>query len=244
MRSLFSSKPSFLLLIVFIVLPFLGLGQDPWGMESIPTATAEPIEFFSLALGRFDLHFFIRMAVDLLAMFILIRFIYYPVYGRYDFFFTFFMFNIIILIITTLLNNNSGFGVGAAFGLFAIFSILRYRTEDITARDMTYLFISITLGLIASLTEGSILEIGLMNLVILIMAFLVEGNVFVQTGFVKTIEYERIELIKPEHRAELKADIQARTGLIVHKLYIKKIDFLRDTATIKVYYHSKQDNDA
>ena len=147
-------------------------------------------EFFSMELDRFNLAFFVRMGIDLITMLILVRFIYYRVDRRYDFFFTFFMFNLIIFIITVLMNSNSGISMGAAFGLFAIFAMLRYRTEDISTRDMTYLFMSITIGLISSINMGSVLEIALINAVILLMAFLIEGNVFVRQSFSKIVEYE------------------------------------------------------
>ncbi len=203
------------------------------GMEPAGSTT----EFFSIQLDRFNLAFFVRMGIDLITMLILVRLIYFRVDRRYDFFFTFFMFNLIIFIITVLMNSNSGISMGAAFGLFAIFAMLRYRTEDISTRDMTYLFMSITIGLISSINMGSVLEIALINAVILLMAFLIEGNVFVKQSFSKVVEYEKIDLIKPDNEAELMADLKGRTGLNIQKIYVKRIDFLRDTALLKIYYH-------
>lgn len=203
------------------------------GMEPAGSTT----EFFSMQLDRFNLAFFVRMGIDLISMVILVRFIYFRVDRRYDFFFTFFMFNLIIFIITVLMNSNSGISMGAAFGLFAIFAMLRYRTEDISTRDMTYLFMSITIGLISSINMGSVLEIAVINAVILLTAFLIEGNVFVKQSFSKTVEYEKIDLIKPENQDELMADLKNRTGLNIQKIYVKRIDFLRDTALLKIYYH-------
>jgi len=171
-------------------------------------------------------------------MLILVRLIYYKVYGRFDFFFTFFMFNLIIFIITFLLNSNTGFSIGAAFGLFAIFAMLRYRTEDISARDMTYLFMSITIGLICSINGGNVLELFAINAIIILAAFLIEGNVFMKPEFSKILEYENIDLIKPDREADLIVDLRYRTGLDIHKVDIKRIDFLRDTALIKIYYHA------
>lgn len=193
--------------------------------------------FFSFDLNRFNEAFFIRMAIDLLSMMVLIRLIYYPVYKRRDHMFTFYMFNVTIFIITFLLNGKSGFSTGAAFGLFAVFSLLRYRTEDISSRDMTYLFLVIALGLMTSANRGNILEIALINGVILLGAFLLDGNVLMKTEFVKTVQYENIELIRPERQAELILDLENRTGLKIHKISVGKIDFLRDTATVKIYYY-------
>lgn len=199
--------------------------------------------FFSISIERFTPAFFVRLLIDLVSMLILIRLIYFPVYKRRDHLFTFFMFNITIFIITNLLNAKSGFSTGAAFGLFAVFSLLRYRTEDISARDMTYLFTVIALGLMSSVNKGNILEMAIINAIILVAAFLLDGNVLIKTEFIKTIQYENIELIKPERYGELLADLSARTGLIVHKASIGKVDFLRDTATIKIYYHENKNQE-
>lgn len=203
----------------------------------------DDVPFFSFALDKFDSSFFTRLLIDILSMIVLIRFIYYPVYRRSDHMFTFYMFNITIFIIATLLSGKSAFSTGAAFGLFAVFSLLRYRTEDISARDMTYLFIVIALGLMTSVNKGSVLEVAIINAIILVAAFALDGNVLMKTEFVKTIQYENIELIKPENHEALMEDLRNRTGLKIHKVSIGRVDFLRDTATVKIYYHEAKNQD-
>jgi hypothetical protein len=195
------------------------------------------VNFFTFGIEKFSLAFFTRLLIDLISMVILIRFIYLPVYNRRDHLFTFFMFNIAIFMITNLLSVKSGISTGAAFGMFAVFSLLRYRTEDISARDMTYLFMVIALGLMSSINKGNIVETGIINLIVVVGAFLLDGGLLFKTEFVKTIQYENIELIKPENFQLLLADLKNRTGLNVHKVSIGRIDFLRDTATLKIYYH-------
>ncbi|HEU4719228.1 MAG TPA: DUF4956 domain-containing protein [Bacteroidia bacterium] len=197
----------------------------------------EETDFFTFSIDKFNPAFFARLGVDIVCMLVLILFIYLPVYKRRDHVFTFFMFNVTIFIITFTLNTKSGFSTGAAFGMFAVFSLLRYRTEDISARDMTYLFIVIALGLISSITKGDLLETIVINGIIVLGAFMLDGNLFFKTEFVKTIQYENIDLIKPENYDQLLADLTARTGLKVHKASIGHVDFLRDTATIKIYYY-------
>jgi hypothetical protein len=209
---------------------------------------AEQKQFFSFNIDRFDLSFFLRLAINILSMFVLIRLIYYPVYKRRDQLFTFYMFNIAIFIITFVLNTGSkdksgGFSMGAAFGLFAVFSLLRYRTEDISARDMTYLFTVIALGLISSVNKGTVVEILLINSVIVLAAWMLDGNILMKTEFVKTIQYENITMIKPDNHEELIADLKNRTGLNIHKISIGRIDFLRDTATIKIYYYESKNQE-
>jgi hypothetical protein len=130
--------------------------------------------------------------------------------------------------------------MGAAFGLFAIFSMLRYRTEDISARDMTYLFAVITLGLISSVNQGNLLELIVVNSIILAVAFLLDGGILIKTERMQLVQYEKIELIRPENRQALLDDLRERTGLNIKKISIDRIDFLRDTALIRVYYIDKK----
>jgi len=180
--------------------------------------------------------FFIRLLVDLVAATILIRFIHYRLYRKGEFVFTYYMFNIMIFLITYLLDKVE-MSMGAAFGLFAIFSIMRYRTEDITARDMTYLFITIALGLICAVSKGSWDELAFYCAIVLVTTLILESNVFIKREFSKNIQYENIEMIKPENHSKLKEDLCARTGLKINRISITKVDFLKDTAVVRVYYY-------
>ena len=179
--------------------------------------------------------FFIRLGVDLLSVFILIRFIYYPSYKNREFFFTFFIFNVIIFLVTYMMNKVE-MSIGAAFGLFAVFGILRYRTEDISIKDMTYLFLCIAVGLITSVAKGGWDELLLINFIILAVATLLETGILMKKEMGKTVQYENIEMIKPENHEKLLEDLRNRTGYDIHRFNIVKIDFLRDMASIRVYY--------
>ncbi|MBA3680794.1 MAG: DUF4956 domain-containing protein [Bacteroidetes bacterium] len=190
--------------------------------------------------------FSFRFLIDIVSVFILIRLVYYRVYKRSDLFFTFFIFNVVIFLICFLLNKVE-LSMGAAFGLFAVFSMLRYRTEDISIKDMSYLFLVIAIGLIAAVTKikdtsdgYEYLFLGLINLVIIGVAFIFETNLFFKKEAVQLINYENIELIRKERHAELIADIKLRTGLNVHRISIGKIDFLKDAAQIKIYYYEEK----
>jgi hypothetical protein len=134
--------------------------------------------------------------------------------------------------------------MGAAFGLFAVFGMLRYRTEDISIKDMTYLFLVIAMGLISAVLKLDKIkyyyEFGVIagvNGIIMITAWLLESNLLMKRELTKTILYENIELIKAEEEANLLEDLRKRTGLDIHRYSVLKIDFLRDMATIKIYYH-------
>lgn len=180
--------------------------------------------------------FFIRLSVDLISVVVLIRFIYFPIYRNREYVFTFFIFNLLIYLITFLLNKVE-LSMGAAFGLFAVFSMLRYRTEDISAKDMTYLFLVIAMGMISAVTKGNWDEIVLINSIILLTTWLLESRIFMKKETSKIVMYEKIELIKPQNKAELIADLENRLGVKINQISIGKIDFLRDLAEIHVFYY-------
>ena len=179
-----------------------------------------------------------KFSIDLLFLFIIVRVIYYRIKEEKDYVFTFFMFNILTFFICFLLRKVP-MEMGFALGLFAVFGILRYRTEAIPIRQMTYLFIVIGLSMINSLANKSIswLEILLANAIITIITYLIDRVWFSTIEQTKTILYEKIELIKPENEQELIEDLKQRTGLQIVAVKVDKVDFLRDTAQIKIYYH-------
>ena len=179
---------------------------------------------------------FVRLAIDLASIFILIRFIYFRNYRRTDLFLTFFVFNLVIFLITYLLNKVE-MSMGAAFGLFAVFSMLRYRTEGISTKDMTYLFLVIAIGLIAAISKGSWDDLCIFAVIILVVTHLLESGWLIKKEYSKLVFYENIKLITPERRSDLVADLQKRTGLNVHRVEIQEIDFIKDSTTMMVYYY-------
>jgi hypothetical protein len=182
-----------------------------------------------------DETFFINLAIDIATVILIISLIYYRNYKKLDYIFTFISFNLVIFVLTYVLNEVK-ISLGAAFGLFAVFSMLRYRTAGISMTDMTYLFIFIALGLISAI-QLDYYELGILSGVILAGTFMLESNIFIKREFCKRIEYENIEMIKPEKRQEMIEDLRNRTGLNIHRVVISRINFLRDTATIWVYYY-------
>ena len=183
--------------------------------------------------------FFIRLAVDLISVFVLIRFIYYPSYKTREMFFSFFIFNLIIFLVMFMISKVE-ISVGAGFGLFAVFGIMRYRTEDVSTKDMTYLFLAIAMGMISAVSKGGWDELSLINGIILLVTLLLETNILMKKELGKTVSYENIEMIKPENHQKLLEDLKQRTGLNIHKFSITKVDFLRDMATIRIYYYDNK----
>ncbi len=164
------------------------------------------------------------------------------VYNRYQshelgYVFTYFMFNTIVFFVSLLFSSIT-LSVGIAFGLFAIFGIMRYRTEPIPIREMTYLFGSITIGLINGISVKN-LEFSMAavpNLAILLLAFILEYFLSRHPVMETRVTYEKIDNIKPENHLRLMEDLRNRTGLDIKKFKITRIDFLRDVARIRVFY--------
>lgn len=180
-----------------------------------------------------------KFTINLGFLLIIVRYIYYKTKDEKDYIFTFSMFNILTFFICYLLRKVP-MEMGFALGLFAVFGILRYRTETLPIRQMTYLFIVIGLSMINSLSNKSIswFEILLANSIIAGVTFVIDKLLFNDILERKSIIYERIDLIKPEHQEALLADLESRTGISIHSYEIGAIDFLRDTAKITIYYRS------
>lgn len=201
-------------------------------------ANEEVISASADIFDKLSKKFFIRLAIDLSSVIILIRFIYFQVYKTKDLFFTYIIFNLIIFLISFSLNK-AELSMGAAFGLFAVFSMLRYRTEDISIKDMSYLFLSIALGVLNAVTKGGWEELSTISAIILLITWLLESNWLMKKESSKVIFYDQIELIPTENHEQLMADIRLRTGIPVHRVLVQKIDFLRDSAQIRIYYYEK-----
>lgn len=179
----------------------------------------------------------VSFAVNFAAVFVIVRFIYYPQQRDKNYVFTFIAFNTIIFFVMGLLNS-ADISVGVGFGLFAIFSILRYRTETIPIREMTYLFVVIALPVLNAVLLDKQLygQLAVANLATVSVLYGLERGWGFKYEARKVVTYERIEMIKPENWALLLADLQQRTGLSIKRIEIGKLNFLRDSAEIFIYY--------
>ena len=179
----------------------------------------------------------IRFGFNLSIAFIIIKLIYHRDHANNDFVFTYFMFNSLIFFFAYLLGNIT-INLGFAFGLFAVFAILRYRTDPIPIKEMTYLFIVITIGVINALSGNEVSYTLLLftNITLVILTYFLENYWQKNLLLRMNIEYEKIENIKPENRDILLADLKERTGLNIQSLEFRRMNFLRDTARIRIYY--------
>jgi len=195
----------------------------------------------------------IRFVINLLICWILVQFFYYKKSRRRDYYFTFMVFSSAMLTLLYIMGNVD-VGVGLTLGLFAIFGVIRYRTETVPIREMTYLFVIIALAAVNGLAPlytvvgvstptphyalswGNVGVMALVNLVIVVLVWVLESENFVKHTTTKLVLYDRIELIVPEKREELIEDLQKRLGVKVDNVEIGHVDFLKDSAFIKVYY--------
>ena len=178
-----------------------------------------------------------KFGVNILFAFIVIRLIYYRVNRNREFLFSLFLVNITVFFICIILMNVK-IKTGVAFGLFAIFSILRFRTTPIPIKEMSFLFVIITIAVINSFTSKKIsfAEIVAANIIIIIATYLLERVWLMNKLSNKLIIYEKIELIKGNQHQALIEDLRERTGIDIVKYEIRDINFLRDTAEILIYY--------
>lgn len=182
-----------------------------------------------------------RFLLNLVFVFVTVRFIYYPKTRRKDYLFTYFLISLITFALCFALKKFE-IQMGMGLGLFAIFGIIRYRTDAIEIKEMTYLFIVIGLSVVNSLAgkQISMYEVLSINLAVVIATFLLEYVFLLKHEVRKVITYEKIELIKPEKYDEMLSDLQDRTGLNIVRFEIGKIDFLRDTAQVKIFYYEHE----
>ena len=183
----------------------------------------------------------LRFSFNLFVAFVIIKLIYHRDYKGNDFVFTYFMFNTLIFFFAYILGNldiNMAFG----FGLFAVFAILRYRTDPIPIKEMTYLFIVITIGVINALSTNQVVfeELIFANVAIVVMTFFLEkywvSNLVVKDYRIKTIVYNDMDMIKPENYQKLLDDVVKKTGLQIIDCKVGRINFLENWANIKIYY--------
>lgn len=179
----------------------------------------------------------IRASFNLMVVLVLVRVLYYRITPRKEYLFTYILISVVVFFMIMLLEN-VGVEIGFALGLFAIFGMLRYRTQQIPIREMTYLFLVIGVSVINSLANRrvSYAELLLTNTVIVLITYLLEKVYLLKTETKKLIFYERIDLIRPERREEMIADLVERTGLPIHRVEIDRIDYMRDAARIYIFY--------
>ena len=197
-----------------------------------------------IGLQWFDEDFYlllIRLCVNVVFITILIRFLYYAKTKRKDYLFTYYLIGTITFFLCFGLKKLD-IDTGMGLGLFAIFGIIRYRTDAIEIKEMTYLFLIIGLSVVNALASNqlSIAEMALINVFMVVLTYILEFLWLMKHETRKTINYERIDLITPDKAPIMKKDIEERTGLAINRFEIGKIDFLNDTAQVRIFYYAEE----
>lgn len=201
----------------------------------------------------------LRLIINTFFVLLIARRFYFPKARRKDFFFTYVLVGFCIFMLIHLMGD-AKIKTGIAMGLFAIFCIMRYRTESVPIREMTYLFLIISLAAINGLAWAadispkhpefagplmtSMGELILTDLIFVIGVWIAEAGKWVKSLSSKYVKYDKIDLIKPDRREELIADLKERTGLDITSVSIGSIDFLKDMALIKIYYNTDEDDES
>ena len=199
-------------------------------------------ELFNLSWFNNDVYTLaLRLVINLFVMTVLIRFLYYPIAKRKDYLFTYYLIGMITFFVCFGLKKLD-IDTGMGLGLFAIFGIIRYRTDPIPIKEMTYLFLIIGISVVNSLASNkiSVAEIAIINGTLVGITYGLERLWLVKHETRKTIVYERIDLIRPEDYDKMKADLQQRTGLNINRVEVGKINFLDDTAQVRIYYFDNE----
>lgn len=201
-------------------------------MEELIEIASETTDLGIAGFGELIKHF----AFNMVSVMIIIHFFYYRKSRRKDYYFTFTLISLSIFMMIFLLGSVK-LKIGFALGLFAIFGIIRYRTESMPVREMTYLFVIIAMSVINALALSmSYLELTAANVLFIVVVWLCESNRWLKHVATKLVMYDRIDLIHTDKRKEMMDDLEKRTGLTIYNVEVGSIDFLRDSAMIKIYY--------
>ncbi len=205
--------------------------------QTILLATFQGSSFFE-ASSFWDL--IVRFFFNFLVTFVIVRFIYYRKTKRKDYLFTYFLINAMIFLLAYLLSGVE-LKLGFAFGLFALFGILRYRTNPLHIKEMTYLFITIGIAVINSISDNYLAyaDVITANVLIVALLYVLEFAFKLSHESSKNILYERIELVNQNRHDELIEDLKQRTGINIHRVDVASINFKKNTARLVVYYYQK-----
>jgi len=179
----------------------------------------------------------IRFALNLISLLILIRILYFNYSKKEKFFFTFFLIGIIVFFICALLKD-IGMGLGLGFGLFAIFSILRFRTRNFSVKDMAYIFTTIGISVINSMNMQEVPIFGyfIINTIIIVSVFILEEHLRKNSFSKYSVSYDNLDLLKPGSKSKLIKDLSSRTGHTILNVRVRNLDLKKDVAQLDVYF--------
>lgn len=211
--------------------------------EAIGLTLIDPEQFIGI---------FVRFCLNLAVVSIIARYFYYPRSKRRDYMFVFIIMSMSIFMLVSFMGGDS-LRTGAALGLFALFGIIRYRTEAIPIREMTYLFMLVSTSVVNALSSANyhpkadywdgvgVITLLFANCIFILLAWIFEKSNLLNEHCSKYIRYDNVNLVAPEKREELKADLEKRTGLKIISIEVGTIDFLKDSVIIRIFYDEDMD---
>lgn len=205
------------------------------------------MDIFNISVSSDFFTMLLRLFISLLATWIIVDRLYYRKSHRRDFYFTFMLislaiFFIVYFMIFVLEDLKAKTSIGIGIGLFGIFSIMRYRTDAMPVREMTYLFVIVALSVVNAIANSiTIVELLLTNAIFILCIYVCENRL--RQDPCKLVQYDRIDLIQPARREELVEDLRQRLGLDITHVVVGSVDMLRDMAIVKVYYRDSRGSD-
>lgn len=203
--------------------------EPAFAQEVVKRPPARPLLFTQL--------FFERLGINMISMFILVVLVYLPIHHKKDFFFLFFILNFLVFIIMYLIQKMSSFEFGAGLGLVAFFSLLRLRTDLISMKDMTYLFVVLTIGLVNAVMTGPYYELITLNATIVVLTYGLDKDWLSKSIHMREMQVDSLENIVPQQTDKLIADLRVRTGLEIQRVHIQSVDLVKKRATLVIYYY-------
>ena len=205
-------------------------------INDVDTQIINEVPFFD---GNVVIQLLWRFVFNYIVVGSIIHFFYYPKSRRRDYYITFSLISISVFLLIILMGSVN-MKLGFALGIFAIFGIIRYRTEQVPIREMTYLFVIIAISVINALAiqlNSAVMLVA--NVLFILSVWVIESERWIKHVSCKLVLYDKINLITPDKQEELIADLQKRLGIEINKVEIGNVDFLRDAVYIKIYYESK-----
>jgi hypothetical protein len=222
------------LLFTAVALAILFLPVEPLLAQDQVVQTVKPAARPQL----FTTEFYTRLLTNIVTVVIVVMAVYLPIHRKKDYFFTFLIMNFLVFIITFLINKTSAFsGMGTALGLLAFFSLLRLRTETITMKDMTYLFVVLTIGLVNATMSGPLYEMITLDVVIVAITYGLDKEWLSKSIHMREIKVDSLENIVPQQMDRLITDLRSKTGLEIQRVKIQSVDLTKNCALLHIYHY-------
>jgi hypothetical protein len=224
------NRPVLFMTLLFGAILLLVALEPAMAQEVVKRPPPRPVFFTSL--------FFERLMINMVAVFILVVLVYLPIHRKKEYFFLFFVLNFLVFVIMFLITKSSSFdGFGAGLGLLAFFSLLRLRTDPISMKDMTYLFVVLTIGLVNALMTGPYYELITLNVTMIALTFGLDKDWLSKSIHMREVQVDTLDNIMPQQTDKLIADLQVRTGLEIQRVHIQSVDLVKKRAVLQVYYY-------